>query len=555
MRTLPIRTLPLCWILVACGRGGGGSPSAAPGGPAAPADPRTPEGAATPADRPAEVEATRAYAPVHLGREGVLGTSMDLIVVGGGVPVAERVQEVVLDEVAHREEIISTWRADSELARINATPWQPDQEIRLSGSLGLLLSEAHRLQRTTRGAFNPYLGEVLDLYAEGTAPDPAALAAAVKRAGHGFHVKRRKKKRYLIRDEPGRFALDAIGKGYVIDKAIREARQAVPEATAGSLDIGGDLRVWGDRDFVVDVADPRRPEDNAAPLARVSLRNLAIATSGDYARPRTVDGVPASHIIDPRTGLPVSGVLQATVVAPTARMADALATALMVLGPDEGIPIIEEETPAFALLVTDDGAVHRSRGWSVLERPLEEPAQFEAPTAGPPWPEGYAVTIDFDLVNSWETDPPKGRTHDFERHFLAAWVEDAAGRPVRTLAVWAKEDDIEYVEYLDSFYKYGWLLSGGGEDTDPLIPVSRATRNPGHYSLRWDGRDAVGRAVPQGDYTLYLDINREHGPPDGHAEHTVAALPLHCGDGPADVAAPDQPELQGVVAHYGPGIR
>ncbi len=542
MSTSLILSLSAWGLLVACG-GGDSASTEAPAAPPAPT--------AQPDDSPvAAVDA-----PVHLGREGVLGTSMDLIVVGGGAPVAERVQQAALDEIAHREEIISTWRADSELAKINATPWEEGQQIRLSGSLGSLLSEAHRLQRTTRGAFNPYMGEVLDLYADGQAPDPVALTAAIERADRGFHVKRKKKKRTLVRDKPGRFALDAIGKGYVIDKALREAHQAVPEAAAMSLDIGGDLRVWGDRDFVVDVADPRQPQDNAAPLTRLSLRNLAIATSGDYARPRTVDGAPASHILDPRTGLPVTGVLQATVVAPTARMADALATALMVLGPDEGIPIIEDETPAFALIVTDDGAVHRSRGWSVLEQPLDDAAPAEAPTAGPAWPQGYAVTVDLDLVNSWESDPPKGRKHDFERHFLAAWVEDAAGRPVRTLAIWAKEDDIEYVEYLDSFYKYGWLLSGGGEDTDPLIAVSRATRNPGHYSLRWDGRDAAGQAVPQGDYTLYVDVNREHGPPDGHAEHTVAALPIHCGDDPADAAAPDQPELQGVAAHYGPGAR
>jgi hypothetical protein len=141
----------------------------------------------------------------------------------------------------------------------------------------------------------------------------------------------------------------------------------------------------------------------------------------------------------------------------------------------------------------------------------------------------------------------------FNRHFVGAWVENAAGRRVRILALWAKRDEFGYVRELDDFWRNAWILAGEGTSTRRLRGISRATRRLGTYSLVWDGKNDAGRPLPQGLYSLHLDINREDGPPKEREIHTHSSIDIFCGDMAAANAVADKPELRGVKATYGPG--
>lgn len=484
-------------------------------------------------------------------REDVLGTSFRLIVLCATEEEAARAERKALDTIESLRQVLSRWDPQSELSRLNARPLGERKELELSPVLGGLLKQALRWHWKTQGAFDVYLGELHDLWREaarsGKEPAPEELARLVEatRAGPGYAVARRlvgaRSVELLTCQRAGRFDVDGIAKGAIIDQALQAVRHELPGLSGALLAIGGDLRVWGSgvtdlrAPWTIDVVDPRDPADNAQPLCRIALRDRAVASSGGYARPLVVNGRRRAHIVDPRTGQPIEHVLGATAVADDAASADALATTLCVLTPSEGLKVAAA-AGAECLIVDREGKQHASPGWERLV------------TSGPaqPWPEGFRVDLELTLVNS--TPDARG----FKRHYLAAWVEDAAGKRVRLLALWANGRELKYVRDLEAFWKEGWLGGGGADDPEALGATTRATRRPGNYTLSWDGKDDDGRRLPRGRYRLRLEVNREHGPPNRKEGCTTAEVVLECGAEPATAGAPDQPELAGVSARYGP---
>ncbi len=499
-------------------------------------------------------QAPTATLEFRLAHENVLGTSLDLIVRAPDRAEAGRCEQAVLREIDRLERIFSTYDPRSEISRINASPWQPGETIAISAELGRLLATCASWQARTNGTLNVYLGETIGLWrraaAKGSPPLPAAIAGQVPRHRQGgFQTVERDGKPFLERHGPGRFDVDAVAKGYIIDRALAAARRAVPSLRGLLLDLGGDIRTWraantdGDKTWEVGIADPQDPADNAPPLTRVRLENRAIATSGGYGRPLIVGDRRLAPILDPRTGRPVHRRRSATVVAADAATADALATALCVLDPSEGLALVERTPDAAGLILDNDGIPHRSRGWKTIE--VSEPDAARSESA---WPEGYRLTVCFELRNASEEEPRGRKRKKFKRHYVAAWVEDAKNRPVRLLALWAHRGEFKYVKDLKAFWK---RKPGLGTDKS-LRAVSRATRPPGAYTLTWDGRDQDGKPLPPGTYSIHIDINREDGPPRGRAYNSHTTVEIACGGRKAQATGRDKPELGGVKVTYGP---
>ena len=128
------------------------------------------------------------------------------------------------------------------------------------------------------------------------------------------------------------------------------------------VNAGGDLKALGlDGSAPWEVAI-KHPRDRERVIAVLRVSNTALVTSGDYERFFEYEGQRFHHILDPRTGYPSTGAMSATVIAPNAEFADALATALCVMGPDSGLPLIESLARVEAILVSMDGRVHASTG-------------------------------------------------------------------------------------------------------------------------------------------------------------------------------------------------
>jgi len=288
-----------------------------------------------------------------------------------------------LDLVDEIEGRLSVYRDTSELSRLNATAasgWQP-----VSHDVFALLTRARELHDLTAGAFDVAAGAVVRAWGflarAGRVPDPETLAAARERSGMRFveldpEGRRVRFTRPGVEINPG-----AIGKGWAVDRAVE---RLVDAGVASGLVHGGQssVRAWGvhgpdlpgRRGWPVGLRDPLRPGRR---LATITLANRALGTSGSGTQFFIDRGRRLGHILDPRTGLPAEGVLSATVIAPTAADADALATALFVLGTEGLDRIVPAGGPVGALLVVPSPAVGGVR--LVLANLAESDVAIDAP--------------------------------------------------------------------------------------------------------------------------------------------------------------------------------
>jgi thiamine biosynthesis lipoprotein len=430
-------------------------------------------------------------------REGVLGTSSQLTVRAADAAAAERAAAAVFAEVERLATVLSTWDEHSELSRLcTAGGGRPSAE------LAEVLASAAQWRERSHGAFEPGIARLGRLWQQaakdGVVPTPAALAAEVAAL---------RDPSYTLRDGAlqvrGPLTLDAFAKGHIVDRAVR-ALAKEPGVALVAFQIGGDTRL-GAEPTTIALADPRQHASNAPPLATLRLADRAVASSGGYARGFDVAGVHHSHILDPRTGQPCDGVLGASVVAADTATADALATLLCVLGPKEGLALLADVPGAEGVLVTADGKEHRSPGFAALLDGTAAPAAAATPAAAPidpkAWPPGFALQVDFE-IKAPASSGTRGRG-GWKRPYVAVWIEDITGSPVRTLALWYDND-----RWLRDLRR--WTRSNA--ETPRLASlVSQATRKAGAYQLAWDGTDDEGRQVIANRYLVCIEVVREHG--------------------------------------------
>jgi thiamine biosynthesis lipoprotein len=246
---------------------------------------------------------------------------------------------------------MSNWEAQSALSRFNRVPIDAWQE--LPADLAHVLDAALAVAWTSGGAFDPAAGALVDLWGFGTSgrsdlPAEAELAAAP--AGWSALEREGTQAR---RTADVRLDLSGIAKGFGVD-AIARALNGLG-VTDFLAEIGGELIGAGVKPsgepWWVELEAP--PGARIAPL-RVALHDLAVATSGDYRRFFETGGRRYAHTIDPRTRRPIAnGVASATVLHPSCMLADAWATALTVLGPDEGMALAAREGLAARLIVRE----------------------------------------------------------------------------------------------------------------------------------------------------------------------------------------------------------
>lgn len=261
------------------------------------------------------------------------------------------------------EAACSRFDATSELARVVAAG---GSEVAVSPLLFEPLRFALAVAEASGGAFDPTVGAAMLARGHDRAwRDHARVSSDVPRftptaAPSWRDVILDPARRTVRLARPLALDLGAVAKGLAIDLAARALGEAA-DVDAFVIDAGGDLFAAGQAEggapWRVGVRHPRRPD---AILATLTVRDAAVCTSGDYARP-LADG--ATHLLDPRTGRPASGIASATVIAPRAMVADALATAAAVLGAEAGIAFLEEQGVE-GMLVTAAQERFATRGWT-----------------------------------------------------------------------------------------------------------------------------------------------------------------------------------------------
>ena len=257
---------------------------------------------------------------------------------------AEAAVKKAFDAIHEVDRLMSAYREDSEVSEINRDAF--DRPVKVSDLTFNAIKRSVEISRETDGAFDITVGPLMRLWraAEeaGTLPAEETIKATLKKVGGADNIllnEEEKTVRFLV--EGMRIDLGGIAKGIAVDRAVEVLRA---EGIKGAVvDAGGDLAATGrDKDGVKWVVGVRNFFRRKGHIERLALEDKAVATSGDYERFYEIDGVRYSHIIDPRTGLPVKGAASVSVIAPDCATADALATAAGVLGPSRAMALVEE---------------------------------------------------------------------------------------------------------------------------------------------------------------------------------------------------------------------
>ncbi|WP_286238664.1 FAD:protein FMN transferase [Neptuniibacter halophilus] len=258
---------------------------------------------------------------------------------------------------------MSTYINDSELSRINQLP--AGSEVAVSDELGFVLSVADRISRETRGAFDATVGPLVNLW--GFGPDgrvihaPAAEQIAEIRTRVGFQYLDLSQG-FLRKQRDSYIDLSAIAKGYGVDKLAMVLEQQGIDRYL--VEIGGELRAKGikpdGQNWKIAIESPMvGPERKVQRI--IAVKDVGVATSGDYRNYFEENGIRFSHTIDPVDGKPIRHKLASvTVLMPTCAEADAYATAMMVMGPERAEAFaIEQGISAFFIVKADQGFTER----------------------------------------------------------------------------------------------------------------------------------------------------------------------------------------------------
>lgn len=273
---------------------------------------------------------------------------------------AEKIDRAV-EEISRIERLFTTFSDSSVTSRVNAQAGV--QPVEVPEEFFYLVKRARGISDLTRGAFDLSYGSIdkrLWNFDQTLTALPTAEALRNLRLINYRNIVLDDARQTVFLKEKGmRIGFGGIGKGYAADRASRLLKEL--GVSNGVVNASGDLKTWGTcngRPWTISVADPDAP---AFPFSELEVGEMAVATSGTYEKYTVIDGKRYSHTINPRTGLPVSGIKSVTVICPYAELADAMATPLAVLGVDESLDLINQMKDIACIIIDDDNRLFTSK--------------------------------------------------------------------------------------------------------------------------------------------------------------------------------------------------
>jgi len=293
-------------------------------------------------------------------REGVaLGSTVSMTALHANQATAKAAIEEGFAALEEVESVMSIYRASSQVSRLNRTGILRDPHPDLVAVLG----EAQRLSKQTDGAFDITVQPLWSLFNQAKKQDRTPLLAETQAAQSKIDWRRVEidSKAVRLREKGTQITLNGIAQGFAADKACAAIRQRGVEH---ALIDTGEIGTLGDNantnaPWTIGIQHPR-VQDAYISLAKLAARRLA--TSGDYATTFS-DDFSSHHLFDPRTGRSAASLCSVTITADTALQADALSTAVFVLGPEAGAKLIESTPGADGLLVLKTGRVLKTAGF------------------------------------------------------------------------------------------------------------------------------------------------------------------------------------------------
>jgi thiamine biosynthesis lipoprotein len=296
----------------------------------------------------------------------LMGGRFDISIVAKDSLAAEQNIDTVITEITRIENLISDWKSDTQVSEVNQNagirPVKVDREV------FELTQRAIRFSEVTNGGFDISFAAMDRIWKfDGSMtemPSAEAIKKSVEKVGYKNIILDSVQSTIFLKIKGMKIGFGALGEGYATDKC----RDMMIEKgiKAGIINGSGDMSTWGKqpngKPWNIGITNPFDPEKL---LAVVPLQQEAVTTSGSYEKFVVFDGKRYSHIINPATGYPATGLCSVTVFGPNAETSNGLSTSLMVLGKTAGLLLLDKYPEYSCLMITDDGKVVKSKNFRI----------------------------------------------------------------------------------------------------------------------------------------------------------------------------------------------
>lgn len=291
----------------------------------------------------------------------LMGSRFEITVVAKDSTEANNYIDLAVGEITRIEKLISSWDPASQTSEINRNAGI--KPVKVDEELYNLIGRSVEISKLTDGAFDISFASMDKIWKfDGSItemPSEEAVKQSVAKVGYQNIILDPENFTVFLKLEGMKIGFGAIGKGYAADKA----KELLTEkgVSAGIINAAGDMNTWGKQpdgeSWKVAITNPI---DRNKAFALLPLKDNAVVTSGNYEKYVTFNGTRYTHIIDPRTGYPATGIISATVFAPKAEIADALATSIFVMGKDVGVDFINQLPKIECIVIDEKGEVFTS---------------------------------------------------------------------------------------------------------------------------------------------------------------------------------------------------
>lgn len=291
-----------------------------------------------------------------------MGSRFDITVVAKDPVEANEYIDLAVNEIKSIEQLISSWDSNSQTSEINRNAGI--KPVKVDTELFDLIQRAIGISKLTDGAFDISYASMDKIWKfDGSMtvmPSADSIKASVEKVGFQNIVLDKESSTVFLKLKGMKLGFGAIGKGYAADKA--KDLLISKGVVSGIINASGDMNTWGRQpdgsEWKVAITNPM---DKNKVFALLPITNGAVVTSGNYEKYVTFNDVRYTHIIDPRSGYPATGIISVTVFAPKAELADALATSVFVMGIEVGLNRINQLPKVECIIIDDKGNIITSK--------------------------------------------------------------------------------------------------------------------------------------------------------------------------------------------------
>lgn len=291
----------------------------------------------------------------------LMGSRFEITAMAQDDPTARECVEAAIAEITRIEDLISEWDSASQTSEVNRQSGK--RPVKVDIELLNLIRRSNKVSGLTGGAFDISFASADRIWkfdgSMKTLPSEEEISKSVARIDYRKIIVNPEDTTVYLPETGMKIGFGAIGKGYAANQAKIVMQQH--GATGGLVNAGGDLICWGKspgpNGWRVGIANPKARNQL---VAWMEINNMAVVTSGDYERFVILNGKKYAHIINPKTGWPVSGLQSVTIICADAELADALATAVFVMGEKEGLALINQLKGVECMMINEHDEIIKS---------------------------------------------------------------------------------------------------------------------------------------------------------------------------------------------------